>query len=218
MSAELELKEAKRIFDDAVEMPPAQRTVFLERVCASNPILRQRVEFMIREFESGSAAIEPPFINRPAKSSQNTAPFAGTARFAVQRQLGSGAFGTVYQAWDREQQVRVALKVLHSHKPDLLFRFKHEFRTLVYVRHPNIIRLYELFSEGEQWFFSMELVEGADFLEYVRPGGGPCDLQRLRAALGQLAQAVQALHAARLLHRDLKPANALGLRPPEKVL
>ena len=57
--------------------------------------------------------------------------FSGTARFAVQRRLGGGAFGTVYQVWDREQQVTVAVKVLHRWKPDLLFRFKREFRALI---------------------------------------------------------------------------------------
>jgi serine/threonine protein kinase len=67
---------------------------------------------------------------------------------------------------------------------------------------------YELFSEADQWFFSMELVDGEGFLEYVRPGGR-CNLQRLRATLGELTEGIQALHAARRLHRDLKPANAL---------
>jgi eukaryotic-like serine/threonine-protein kinase len=134
--------------------------------------------------------------------------FQGTARFAVQRQLGAGAFGTVYQVWDREQQATVAVKVLHRWQSDHLFRFKREFRALVDVRHPNLVRLYELFSEADQWFFSMELVDGEGFLDYVRPGGH-CDLQRLRAALGQLTDGIQTLHDARRLHRDLKPANAL---------
>lgn len=135
-------------------------------------------------------------------------PFSGTVRFALQRQLGAGAFGTVYQVWDREQQVTVAVKVLHRWKPDLLIRFKREFRALIDVRHPHLVRLYELFSETDQWFFSMEFVDGENFLEYVRPGG-KSDPHRLSAALGQLTEGIQALHAARRLHRDLKPANAL---------
>src|SRR5207237_7866174 len=101
--------------------------------------LRRTVEAMRQEFESGSTGIAAPFINTPATSPEPTSTFAGTARFVIQRQLGAGAFGTVYQAWDREQQVRVALKVLHSRQPEVLFRFKREFRTLVDVMHPNLI-------------------------------------------------------------------------------
>ncbi len=137
------------------------------------------------------------------------APFQGTSRFVVQRQLGSGAFGTVYQAWDRDQQVAVALKLLHSDNPEILFRFKREFRALVDVRHSNLVQLFELVSEGTRWLLTMELVKGCDFLRYVRPDGATCDVDRLRHVLAQLAEGLRALHAAKLLHRDLKPANAL---------
>jgi serine/threonine protein kinase len=64
-----------------------------------------------------------------------------------------------------------------------LYRFKREFRALVDVRHPNLIELYELFSEDQLWFFTMELVRGVNFLEYVRHRHGirgddrPCGLQ-----------------------------------------
>ena len=146
--------------------------------------------------------------DQSAIQSESPVVFRGTARFALRRQLGAGAFGTVYEVWDREQQATVAVKVLHRSKPDLLFRFKREFRAVIDVRHRNLVRLYELLSETDQWFFSMELVDGVTFLEYVRPGGR-VDLQRLRAALCQLTEGIQALHAARRLHRDLKPANAL---------
>ncbi|MBV8819656.1 MAG: protein kinase, partial [Acidobacteriaceae bacterium] len=165
---------------------------------------------MLHDFDSQSvdetASLE---LDKQPAYARETVTFNGTARFAVQRMLGSGAFGTVYQVWDREQHAKVALKVLHSRKPDVLFRFKREFRALVDVRHPNLVRLYELFSEGEQWFFTMECVEGEHFLEHVRPDGGSCRLERLRPALRQIVNGMQALHEAKLLHRDLKPANAL---------
>ena len=90
-------------------------------------------------------------------------------RFRFIRQLGEGGMGIVYEALDEERGARVAVKTVRDLTADSLARFKREFRALADVHHPNVITLGELFSEGADWFFSMELVEGDDFLAYVRP-------------------------------------------------
>lgn len=150
-------------------------------------------------------------------------------RFSLVRKLGQGGMGVVYEVIDHERNARVALKTLLNLKPVALYRFKNEFRTLAGLSHANLIPLYELISDGHTWFFTMELVEGVDFLAAVRPRLDPSDPMpdsddvtmtsdivtatfeehRLRNAVRQLALGVTALHDASILHRDIKPSNVL---------
>ena len=77
--------------------------------------------------------------------------------------------GVVYEAWDRERRMRVALKTLRTLSADGILRFKNEFRALQDLQHPNLCSLGELISDRGQWFFTMELVDGVDLLTWVRP-------------------------------------------------
>ncbi|MBK8259498.1 MAG: AAA family ATPase [Polyangiaceae bacterium] len=98
--------------------------------------------------------------------------FAGTERFRVLGKLGKGGMGVVYEVLDTERNEHVALKTLRKLSANAVLRFKNEFRALQDIDHPNLVRLGELFEEAGQWFFTMELVEGVSFLEYVRPDKG----------------------------------------------
>jgi tRNA A-37 threonylcarbamoyl transferase component Bud32 len=153
------------------------------------------------------------------------------ARFRLGRRLGEGGMGTVYEALDGEHDERVAIKVLKQGTHGGLARFKREFRSLQDIHHPNLVTLGELFSEGDEWFFTMELVKGDDFVSWVtrssfsqdgigdgdaaeRDTGRPppllaFDEKRLRTSLVQLAQGLGALHEAQKVHRDVKPSNVL---------
>ena len=76
--------------------------------------------------------------------------FRGTARFRLVRFLGQGGMGLVYEAFDEVNASPVALKLLPFVSPDSLSHFKHEFRAIADVHHPNLVRLGELVAEGAQ--------------------------------------------------------------------
>jgi eukaryotic-like serine/threonine-protein kinase len=94
--------------------------------------------------------------------------FDGTSRFKLLRMLGEGGMGVVYEALDNDRGQRLALKTLRAFSADALFRFKREFRALQALHHPNLVNLGELIEEGGQWFFTMELVDGVNFVKYAR--------------------------------------------------
>jgi serine/threonine protein kinase len=99
------------------------------------------------------------------------------ARFQRQRKLGEGGMGVVWEAFDQKLRTRVALKTLRTLSPDAVLRLKNEFRALQDLHHENLIALGELFEADGEWFFTMELVEGVDFLSYVRHSSSSSDEQ-----------------------------------------
>src|SRR5438045_2364774 len=93
--------------------------------------------------------------------------FSGTDRFRLLAKLGAGSMGAVYRAYDQQQRREVALKTLERAGATSLYRFKREFRALADVAHPNLVCLYELLSERNHWFFTMELLDGVRFRSWV---------------------------------------------------
>ena len=89
-------------------------------------------------------------------------------RFEIIRQVGEGGMGVVYEAIDRQRGARLALKTLPKMEPVPLYRFKREFRSLAGLSHPNLVSLYELISDGSVWFFTMEFIDGVDFISHCR--------------------------------------------------
>jgi hypothetical protein len=135
--------------------------------------------------------------------------FVPPERYRILRRVGSGGVGVVYAAFDVERGQTVALKTLLRANPSTVYRLKKEFRTLADVAHPNLISLYDLVVDDQYCFFTMELIDGVDFLAHVRPSQTRLDEPRLRMALAQLAAGVRVLHDATIAHRDIKPSNVL---------
>src|SRR5262249_27313833 len=105
--------------------------------------------------------------------SRRVVEFHVTDRFAIRRRVGSGGMGVVYEAYDLERDMRVAIKTIHDADASTLYRFKKEFRSLTDITHPNLVKIHELVLTEDQCFYTMEFVDGVDFLRYVCPEAPP---------------------------------------------
>ncbi|HEX7670065.1 MAG TPA: AAA family ATPase, partial [Polyangiaceae bacterium] len=100
---------------------------------------------------------------------------------------------------------------------DSIVQIKREFRTAAELVHPNLVRLHELFSDGFEWFFTMDLVDG-DTLTKLVEQPNEVDYDLLRRIFWQLALGLTELHRAGAIHGDLKPSNFLIAGPERRVV
>ncbi|MET0384396.1 MAG: serine/threonine-protein kinase [Polyangiales bacterium] len=124
-------------------------------------------------------------------------------RYQVERLLGEGGMGAVYQVRDEGTGRALALKRLHGTtrgKPRELF--EREFRTLASLRHPRIVRVFEYGVDEAGAFYTLELLEGADLSRRA-----PLPWREVCVCLRDAASLLGVLHSRRLVHRDLSPRN-----------
>ncbi|WP_307798384.1 serine/threonine-protein kinase [Actinoplanes flavus] len=127
------------------------------------------------------------------------------------RPIGQGATGTVWRGEHHPTAEPVAVKLLHDsllRQPRLVTRFVQERTILLMLRHPNVVRVRDLFSVGETLALVMDLVDGGNLRDHLHRDGTmpPAEAARLAA---QIAAALAEAHELGIIHRDLKPDNVL---------
>jgi hypothetical protein len=144
---------------------------------------------------------------------------AGNERYHVHKLLGRGGMALVYEATDRTNERRIALKRLQplpeaAKQRRNLELFEREFHTLSQLAHPRIVRVYDFGVDQTGAYYAMELLEGGDLQELA-----PLPWRRACALARDVCSALSLLHSRRFVHRDVSPRNVRCLRDgPAKLI
>ena len=200
---------------DVLRTPVEQRKIFLQAACHQDKELFDEVSEIVEWEERMGFFMRDPLIelieqeglDRPFKPGHVIA-----NRFEIIREVGDGGMGVVYEAYDRKQEQRIAIKCAKLGYE----RLPPELRAALKVRHRNVCLVNEIHTAstdlGDLDFLTMEFLDGETLLDRISRG-------RLESAEAlniarQLCEGLAEAHRSGVLHRDLKPANVI--LSPEK--
>ena len=133
-------------------------------------------------------------------------------QYEIRELLGVGGIGQVHAAFDTILEREVAIKSL---RPELINdknfvdRFRGEATSLAKLAHPNITTLYNLLSDGGNFYLIMECVRGETLEDLLKKRGGKLGVQESLALIAQVADGLSYAHSLGIVHRDIKPANLM---------
>ena len=135
-------------------------------------------------------------------------------------ELGRGAMGITYKAFDTNLRVNVALKVINAKYLESEVaqqRFMREARAAAQLRHPNVASVFHLGTNRDAFFYAMEFVDGETVESFIQRQGPIDPVVAVRITL-QVTRALAAAEKHHLVHRDIKPANLMLVREDDDFL
>jgi len=135
-------------------------------------------------------------------------------RYNLERTLGKGAMGVVYEGVDPRLGRRVAIKtILKSHldadtAKEYSMRFVREAQAVARLNHPNIVQVYDFGEEGDIAYLVMEFIKGKELKTFF-DASERFDLKEAVRIMAELCEALDFAHNAGIIHRDIKPANVM---------
>jgi serine/threonine-protein kinase len=135
-------------------------------------------------------------------------------RYTIERTLGKGAMGVVYEGLDPKLNRRVAIKtILKSHldpdtAKDYSMRFSREAQAVARLNHPHIVQVYDFAEEGDIAYLVMEFIRGKELKNFF-DANERFDIKEAVRIMGELLDALEFAHNAGVIHRDIKPANVM---------
>jgi serine/threonine protein kinase len=197
-------QQIREVLHGAMQVPVAERSVFLDSRCSNDPALRKEVD----SFLSAEGEVSQEFLEKPIGEGISYAAGTRLGPYEIVAFIGAGGMGEVYKAQDTRLGRTVAIKVLPAHlsySSQHNERFQREARAISALQHPNICTLHDVGQQGASQFLVMEYLEGETLAERLVKGRLPLDLTLRHAT--EVADALEAAHRRGIVHRDLKPGN-----------
>jgi Protein kinase domain len=172
-------------------------------------MLRKGLTFGIESGESSFEEAAKPTPDQAAQRFDHYELVKGEDGEPVE--LGRGAMGVTYKAFDVDLHCPVTLKVINERNlgdESARLRFLREARAAASVRHPNVASVFHLGRKGQNYFYAMEFVEGQNLEKLIRRSGRLETRLALEIAT-QVAAGLAAVHKQKLVHRDIKPSNIM---------
>jgi serine/threonine protein kinase/tetratricopeptide (TPR) repeat protein len=215
-----------RTFTAALDRPKSERQEFVRQESKGDVDIEREVLKLLAADDRAGSFLEKPVLLTPTAESgisglQMLSPGSVvSSRFEIVRFIGQGGMGQVYEAFDLELKVRVALKAIRPEiaaDAQVLSRFKREVLLTRRITHPNVCRTFDIDRhtsnsgsgiDCEITFLTMELLEGETLADLLRRQGQLSASDALPVVL-QIIDALGAAHNAGIIHRDLKPSNVI---------
>ena len=213
----LDNDKARELFNQARNLPFAEREPFLDKECGEDDALRAEVEALLSHYFT-SANTEDSGDGGGSTIDYEVGDTIG--KFKIIGVLGEGGMGMVYLAeQSKPVRRRVALKVIKAgmDTKQVIARFEAERQALAMMNHPGIAQVYEAGATEEgRPYFVLEFVKGMHITE-------ACDEYKLNTKerlelLAKVCDAVQHAHMKGIIHRDIKPSNILVSLGEDDVL
>ncbi|HEY3835486.1 MAG TPA: protein kinase [Bryobacteraceae bacterium] len=204
MSTHQRWRHVRDLYDAASPLDEAARKEYLDQHCP-DPGLRVEVEKLLL---TESTSTNADSIHQPA-AHEILPPGTVLGPYKIQKRLGAGGMGLVYDAVDEKLLRAVAIKVIQpgSAAADDRARFLREAQSVSALNHPNIVTVYAAGHQDGLDFIAMERIEGVTLSRKIGPKG--LDVHTALRYSIQIADAVAAAHEAGIVHRDLKPGNVM---------
>lgn len=222
-------EQLKRVLHAALSLTkdPSKQQRFIAQNCPDDQELRVELEQLLHCLQPSSDFLERPLVGQsdvPGGASEEPHLRAGdlVGRLRVERLIGQGTMGVVFETRRIDTHVRYALKLMRGNPHDALLRerFATERRTLARLHHPAIANVIEHGTTRERPYFVMPYISGPDISTFCDELCMP--LTPRLALFAQACDAVQHAHDKGVLHRDLKPANILidvdGAAPAPRLI